>query len=41
MKNNIFYDNLYQKLKEINSKYADEYISKMVMNDLNDIAIKG
>lgn len=40
MKNNILYDNLYQKLKEINSKYVDEYISKMVMNDLSDIVIK-
>ena len=31
---------IYLKLKELNSKYADEYISKMVMNDLNDIVMK-
>ena len=31
---NVLNENIYLKLKELNSKYADEYIAKMVMNEV-------
>ena len=33
-KMNVFDESIYLKLKELNSKYADEYISQMVMNEV-------
>ena len=33
-KMNVFDKSIYLKLKELNSKYADEYISQMVMNEV-------
>jgi hypothetical protein len=36
MNNSIFHKGFYLKLKEINSKYADEYISLMLMEELKN-----